>query len=103
MAHLLGGAPLKVLLRLGFERDRIDLLKKVYESEGQRAAARFVTEKDVAKLSIVGSAGEVAERVKEMAAKNIDEFVVLSHVGRSLAGDIENMSRFGRDVMPLVC
>lgn len=108
IAHVVGGAPPEVLSAIGMASGRIKEFKAVYAEGGPAGAARLVDPALADLLTIVGDAGEVAERISALSAAGVGQIAVLmpgegrgSHAfpGFDHRGNLE---RIAREVMPRV-
>jgi len=77
VAHIVGGAPEEVLESIGLTRARTRALKEAYAQRGAGGAAVLVDPPLVDMLTIVGPAGEVAERVQALSARGVQQLAVL--------------------------
>lgn len=108
VAHIIGGAPSEVLDALGLTAARIRQFKETYAQGGPAGAAPFVDPALTDMLTIVGSAGEVAERVLTLAERGVGQIAVLMPGGRRGSHAFpdfdhrRNLERIAAEVMPRV-
>lgn len=108
VAHIGGGAPEEVLEAIGLSPGRIRAFKEAYAAGGPQGAASLVDPPLVDTLTIVGSPGEVAERVLALSAMGVGQLAVLMPGGRSGSHAFPefdhraNLRRIAEEVMPRV-
>ena len=81
MAHVIGGAPLDVLLAIGLDRERVERIKSVYVGEGIPQAAEHVTDECIDALTIVGDADYVIGRIRQLEAAGVGQMAFLLPTG----------------------
>ena len=99
VAHIIGGAPENLLLALGLEQEYITALKTEYFKGGQTAAAKFVTDREIDMLTVVGDAQAVRAKIRRLAERGVDQVGVLL-TETTPEANIEVIERIARDVMP---
>ncbi len=108
VAHIVGGAPPEVLRAIGLSAARIAAFKEAYADGGPQGAAPLVDPPLADALTIVGSPGEVAERVLALARAGVGHLTVLMPGGRSGSHafpDFDhrtNLRRIAEEVIPRV-
>lgn len=81
MAHVIGGAPPDVLAAIGLPADLVERIKTVYAREGIPQAAEHVTDECIDALTIVGDAGYVCERIRQLEAAGVTQMAFLLPTG----------------------
>lgn len=81
IAHVIGGAPLDVLLAIGLDRALIERIKSVYVAEGIPQAAEHVTDACIDALTIVGNADDVIRRIRQLEAAGVGQMAFLLPTG----------------------
>ena len=81
IAHVIGGAPLDVLLAIGLDRERVERIKSVYVGEGIPQAAEHVTDECIDALTIVGDADYVIRRIRQLEAAGVGQMAFLLPTG----------------------
>lgn len=108
VAHIIGGAPLEVLEAVGLTAARVRAFKEAYAAGGPAGAAPLVDSALTNDLTIVGSPGEVTERVLALAERGINQLAVLMPGGRRGSHAFpdfdhrRNLERIAAEVMPRV-
>jgi 5,10-methylenetetrahydromethanopterin reductase len=98
IAHVIGGAPPSVLAVLEIEPDRLRRLQQAYEEGGPSAAAPFVTDADMDKLSVIGDAEKVLAKLSDLQARGVAQFSML--LGPVTLGEAREMLEgFARQVL----
>jgi 5,10-methylenetetrahydromethanopterin reductase len=99
IAHIVGGAPDSVLEAIGLPREQVAAIKAAYRVGGGAHAAEHVDEGCVDALAIVGDAGTVAARIRELERAGVTQFIQLMP-GGTVEQHAAALRRFAADVMP---
>jgi len=108
VAHIVGGAPPEVLQAIGLASSRIAAFKEAYAAGGPLGAAPLVDPPLAEALTLVGSPGEVAERIQALARAGVGQLAVLMPGGRSGSHAFpdfdhrKNLRRIAEEVIPRV-
>jgi 5,10-methylenetetrahydromethanopterin reductase len=77
VAHIIGGAPKEVLLKIGLAPERIGQLKQAYAIGGPAGAAPLVSEEEIDLLTIVGDGEACSARIRALANAGVEELGIL--------------------------
>jgi len=97
-AHIIGASSADIVQRLGIALEVGDAVHAAYRNGGQQAAARYVTEREVDAVAIVGDADHCAEKIHTIAANGIQAVNLL--VRGSAANKERILRKFAVEVMP---
>ncbi len=81
IAHVIGGAPMDVLAAIGLPTELVERIKAVYVKEGIPQAAEHVTDECIDALTIVGDAGYVTQRIRQLEAAGVTQMAFLLPTG----------------------
>jgi 5,10-methylenetetrahydromethanopterin reductase len=77
MAHVIGGAPVEVLLGIGLDPAVVERVKAHYHADGAVAAAAHLSADTVDRLAIVGDGPYVTDRLRLLERHGVTQVVVL--------------------------
>lgn len=99
VAHIIGGAPRRVLLEIGLPDQRIDDLKRAYEQRGPSGSASLITTEEVELLSIVGDAEACSASLQRFVQAGFQQvgFLLTQPTPRDQQAFLR---RFAHEVMP---
>jgi 5,10-methylenetetrahydromethanopterin reductase len=99
-AHIVGASSDEIVQRLGITPQVSTNIHAAYRNGGQQAAAKYVTEREVDAVAIVGNAEHCLEKVQGIAAEGVKALTLLV---RGTIADKECILRqFAAQVMPQV-
>lgn len=77
VAHIIGGAPVDMLIEVGLGEALVATIKRAYAAGGKEAAAKHVTDECVDTFTLLGDAEQCLERVRALERAGVTQFGLL--------------------------